>query len=320
MTVTPRGIGISAGVKGARISANTAGRVTRTVGIPGTGISHVSTTSSGRHASGQTGRPSPTPNQIPPQAPQTPGMFAPRWEKDLHRCLLANDFSPLEAIARSDGQARQTCIFADSFMHSYPAGDVGRARYLAEVLWGEGYDPSRDPFLAKYFPGAMIQLGIADGITVTMPCDRDMLGLALAELRQLQNDLPGAIDIVEQLTPTTLTAVSLAELYCLEARWADVVDLTNGVTNDDDFATFLLIQRGIAFREQRYFEAAREAFKVAYAVRSRAAVLRRMALIERGETYLAEGKRALARKDFEKVLSEDAQYSGLQEHLASLDA
>ena len=35
--------------------------------------------------------------------------------------------------------------------------------------------------------------------------------------------------------------------------------------------------------------------------RSRPAELRRLALVERGETFLAEGKKAMARKDFERV-------------------
>lgn len=313
MTVTPRGLGVSAGVKGARISANTSGRVTRTVGIPGTGISSVSTVSSGKRVASR------VPIAAPSQAqPTKPGLFAPRWEKDLHKVLLGADFGAVESIARTDARGRLTCIFADAIIHSYVAGDVERARSLTEVLWREGYQPSNDPFLRKYFPNARVQLNIVDGITVTVPFDREMLGLALAELRQMQEDIAGAVEIVEQLAPTTLAAVSLAELYGVQHRWTDIVELTDGVTNEDDFSTYLLIQRGVAFREQRYYDAAREAFKVAYAARSREATLRRMALIERGQTYLAEGKLAMARKDFEKVLAEDAQYPGLREHLASL--
>lgn len=53
-----------------------------------------------------------------------------------------------------------------------------------------------------------------------------------------------------------------------QERWADIVDLTNGLTNEDVAATFLLIQRGTALREQGYFEAAREALKEALRVSS----------------------------------------------------
>ena len=39
----------------------------------------------------------------------------------------------------------------------------------------------------------------------------------LAELKQDHDDLAGAIDVVEQLEPTTYAAVSLAELYAQPA-------------------------------------------------------------------------------------------------------
>lgn len=58
------------------------------------------------------------------------------------------------------------------------------------------------------------------------------MGLALAELKQEQGDLEGAIDAVEQLEPTTYSAVSLAELYAQTGRWDDVIELTEGIKNE----------------------------------------------------------------------------------------
>lgn len=43
LNVGKKSVGISAGTKGARVSVNSSGRVTKSVGIPGTGLSHVST-------------------------------------------------------------------------------------------------------------------------------------------------------------------------------------------------------------------------------------------------------------------------------------
>lgn len=40
LNVSKRGIGVSAGVKGARVSVNSKGRVSKSVGIPGTGVSY----------------------------------------------------------------------------------------------------------------------------------------------------------------------------------------------------------------------------------------------------------------------------------------
>lgn len=40
LNINKKSIGLSAGVKGARVSVNSKGRVTKTVGIPGTGLSY----------------------------------------------------------------------------------------------------------------------------------------------------------------------------------------------------------------------------------------------------------------------------------------
>jgi tetratricopeptide (TPR) repeat protein len=149
-------------------------------------------------------------------------------------------------------------------------------------------------------PDLTIELGLTAEITAALPADRDALGLLLAELRQATGDVAEAIDCVESLTPSSPTAVSLAELYAPQNRWRDIVDLTNDLENDDQLPTYLLIQRGVAFRELRMFDAARESFKRAMAARSRPAALRHLALVERGQCYLAEGKRAMARKDFQR--------------------
>ena len=114
-----------------------------------------------------------------------------------------------------------------------------------------------------------------------------------------------------------VSAVSLAELYAEAARWGDIIDMTNGITNEDDASAFLLVQRGYALRELRHFDASREALKEVLRARSRATAIRSLAYIQRGTTYLDEGKKGLAKKDFERVLADDATFPGLQELLAA---
>ena len=86
----------------------------------------------------------------------------------------------------------------------------------AEQLLGEafatGKDPAEDKFVSSYL-FTRLELSIAQGVTAELPVNRDAVGLALAELKQDHGDLAGAIDVVEQLEPTTYSAVSLAELY-----------------------------------------------------------------------------------------------------------
>jgi tetratricopeptide (TPR) repeat protein len=311
MNISAKSIGVSAGVSGARISANSTGRVTKTVGIPGTGISHVSSST----AKGRT----PVKAPPPPKAAK-PGLRAPAWEKALFKQITGTVNGPaLHALANENPEANQTIHFVEVLYVAMPADDRRRVRALMNWLFDVGYEPASDPFVEKYIPGRSLGFPIAEGISVSMPVSRSSLGLALAEMEQDEGDRDRAIQIVEALEPTTIAAVSLAELYSESERWADVVDLTNGLTNEDDASTYLLIQRGRALREQGYPDASRESLKEALRVRSRPAELRNLALIERGKTYLSENKKAMARKDFEKVMADNADYPGLADLIGSLD-
>lgn len=318
MTVTPRGVGVSAGVKGARVSVNSRGRVTQTVGIPGTGISHTTSRSIQSKASPQrsTQRAAASPATALTPAPK-PGLLAPKWEKELYKVLFGGgNVGTLQALAGLHPEAQQTIALFDFLLAAMPAEDYVRARAILGWLHSSAYDPARDGFILRYASRATITLKVADGVTVMLPLDAAAIGLSLAELHQQAGDLDASISVVEGLEPTTIAAVSLAELYAERGRWRDVVELTDGLSNEDEASTFLLVQRGIAFREDGFFEAARESLKEALRVRSRSAELRHVAYVERGRTYLAEGKPAMARKDFERVMSENSMYPGLAELLA----
>ena len=43
-----------------------------------------------------------------------------------------------------------------------------------------------------------------------------------------------------------------------------------------------------------------------------------MALAERAQNYLTQGKKAMARKDLERILAEDSSYEGVRDQLAEL--
>jgi hypothetical protein len=115
-------------------------------------------------------------------------------------------------------------------------------------------------FSRKYLAASNVTLEIADGVSAVLSLSRDAIGLALAELHQEAGNLDLAVTVVEALDPSVIAAVSLAELYMLTGRYADVVDLTNGMTNDDNPTALLVTFRGIALREQGHPTAAREAF------------------------------------------------------------
>jgi tetratricopeptide (TPR) repeat protein len=181
-----------------------------------------------------------------------------------------------------------------------------------------GLEPAADAFISKYLPTSRVVAEIATGVTATLPFTRDGIGLLLAEVHQALRDDEAAIHVVEQVEPTADAAVSLAELYTKTGRYEDVIELTEGIANHDEATALLCIFRGIAFREQSYFDAAREVLKEALKTKQRDPFVRHRALLERARTYAAEGKKAQARKDLERIMAEDSDYDGLQEAMHDL--
>ncbi len=320
MTVSPRGVSTSVGVKGVRVTRGADGRVTRTLTAPGTGISHTKTL---RSASGGRGLPAESQQRESRPAPQSaaPGLMAPKWQKALHKALVAKpDPEALTAVGQAHPEARLHAATYAAFMDALPKSDYERARQLLTWAFHHGFDPATDDFCTKFVPPATVTIGIAEGVEVQVPLDHDAIGLALAELHQEAGDLDAAVAVVESLNPSTIAAVSLAELYAGQERWRDLVELTDGLSNEDEPSTYLLTQRGQALRQLGQPGAGREALKEALRVRSRPAQLRHAALIERAHCYMAEGKGGMARKDLEKVYAEDSRYPGLREALDALPA
>ena len=173
--------------------------------------------------------------------------------------------------------------------------------------------------MRTYLGASSSTIEIANGVSATLPLDTSTVALAVAELHQSAGDLDAAIATVEHIDPpTTVAALSLTELYLEAGRHQEVVELTQGITNTDDVGALLCVFRGSALREQGYNDAARESFKEALRVRSRPPEIRHRALLERAQSYMAQNRFAMARKDLERILAEDSSVPGLREALDRL--
>lgn len=325
MTVSTRGISTSVGTKGYRVTRSSSGRVTRTMSIPGTGVAHTKTVGASRSSQPSTGRRQSAPtaghNAAPAPAttgPAKPGFTAPRWEKDVYAATVGGEAFRLPQLV-SAYPAEAPLIATLDGLSALAAGQRPAALNALQWSWGANLPIENHPFVRKYLQGATVTVEIATGVTAVMPLCRDVVGLTLAELLQEAGQVPAAIQVVESLEPSAIAAVSLAELYLEANRPADVVQLTNGLANEDDPTALLLTFRGTALSQVGQPGAAREALKAALAPRSRSAEIRHLALLARASTYVAEGKKALAKKDLERVLAEDANFPGLDQALAQLD-
>ena len=146
------------------------------------------------------------------------------------------------------------------------------------------------------------------------------LGLIYAEILQVQGNYAKALEVVEAVDSDQMTAISVADLELALLKFDDAIATTEDIENEDDATATLLIFRGIAFREKGFLDASLECFKLALAKRSRTEVILNRGLWERSFTYERMGKKALAKKDLEKIMSREPSYDGLNERLALLNA
>lgn len=237
--------------------------------------------------------------------------------KELHKAIAQGRMEELPRIASTYPEAA-TVASALEGIDARANGSETRALEILQWVWDHGGQIESHPFAVKYLGAAQITVGVAQGVTATLPFGRDAVGLTLVELLQDVGNLPGAVAVAEGLDPCQIAAVSLAELYVEAGRHDDVVDLTNGITNTDDASALLLTFRGQAFRQLGLQSAARESFKEALKSKARDASIRHLALLERSRSYQADNKIAMARKDLEKILAEDSTVAGVREAISAL--
>ena len=318
LNVSKRGVGGSVGVGPARYSAHSSGRrtVSARSGIPGITYQKTATSKKGagsKKVAGSKGRyEAPTAGANAPK----PGLLASKGEKSLYKAIKAQDPAAIRAVGAEHADYRLLAYSLAGLMIMTDDPPSGEA--LLEEAFASGKDPAQERFAVKYLQ-TRLEITLAPGISATLPVDRDAVGLALAELKQERGDHAGAIDVVEQLEPSTYAAVSLADLYAAAGRYDDIIELTEGLRNEDDASALLLAYRGLAFRNKGLLDAAHETLKEALKSKSRDPAIRHLALLERADNYLAQNKKAMARKDLERVLAEDSTVAGVAERLAALE-
>ena len=97
------------------------------------------------------------------------------------------------------------------------------------------------------------------------------------------------------------------------------IETTEDIENEDDATAMMLIFRGIAFREKDLNDAALECFKRALASKKRSLDVLHRGLYERSFAYAKMGKKAMARKDLEKILVDEPTATNVLAALAKLD-
>lgn len=353
LTFGKNSIGISAGVPGARISLNSSGRVTTSAGIPGSGLYLTESTSLKKGKGGSRSSRSrveetimddevyvedlyspqrraldvPTSHRI--VAPKA-GIFSSKREKALSALFhdiygdqetntAAVVFKKTKEIAKEFPEL-SLAMQAIQVLHGVTSDDFEKEAFkLAHELW-----PQRDALFAeklvqKYFAGIIPQVQVTPGIHCNERFNKKALGFIYTEILQVEGKLEEALQVAEEIESDQVSAISVVDIEIALKRYDDAIETTEDIENEDDATATLLIFRGIAFREKGFNEASLECLKQSLAKKSRSEIILNRGLWERSFTYERMGKKALAKKDLEKIMSREPSYPGLNERLSLLN-
>jgi tetratricopeptide (TPR) repeat protein len=300
------GLGVSFGVRGARRSFHTSGRQTASVGIPGSGLGYVQTSSGGGRSSAP-----------PAELAAKPGWFAPKHEKEFYKALLAyvqGETEEARSLFRSASQKDTGGrVLADDLlagMLSLSAEKPDEAiPHLEQVVSSEVELP--DELMRKYGFGGGIKLKVSERAMVEVEWGSLAAALALVECYQEQGRIEEAIGVLQQLADTDenpAILLSLCDLYAQTGAWDEIVDVAAGTSNDDDVTLEIRLLQARALREQGLDEAALDAYKDALRSKKRNPELLKEARYERGALLLGRGKKAQAMKDLQAVYAQDPRY------------
>ena len=257
--------------------------------------------------------------------PSGPGLVKPSplaqpWEAPLIRLIRAGaPAAELHEVTAASPEGSKIAAVVELVRDALARREDDRALRLAGWLVRMRYDPAADPFLRRYGITLTAHLPLSAGLDIDVPLTATTLRLLFAELAAA-DDPAGATAAVETLPPSTLAASTLASLYSSRRRWSDMAQFSAPVVNVDAPSAAVLIRRGVALRELGLIESALEAFDRVVrpnVTSARPVELRIEALFERASTHLADGRRAPARRDLERVLAQYPESPEAQELMAA---
>ena len=318
------GVGISAGLKGARYSVHSSGRQTTTARLPGTGVYYMKQT--GGHGSRATrpSRAAPV-RRAAPHA--SPGLFAPAYEKKfaeaVKRYLAGDAKAALGLFIEASSLDASNKALSDDFFAGLLLAQSGSSElaipYLEKIVAAPQGLP--DALMAKYVGGAQLSVPITPQLSVVVEMGSLAATLVLVECYQERGRLDEAIGLLQQVreaAPHKALTVSLCELLSLQSAWQEVIELAAGTANTDDIDLQTLIYYGSALSNVGRDDAALVVYKEALKSTKRDGELLWWARYRRAAAHLRLGSKARARTDFARIYAENPSYADVAQQLAGL--
>jgi hypothetical protein len=172
--------------------------------------------------------------------------------------------------------------------------------------------PLPDRLMRQHLSRGTLEVHITPNVTAHTGMDRGGVALLLSELLQHTGQSKRSTDLLETYgarTHSTALALCLADRYLIDGAWEDVERVTDPFAiNVDDLTLHILILRARAQRERGAFIPTLTTLREALRFKDRDAYLLNEARYERALVYEAGGKRALARKDLERIHDHEPEF------------
>lgn len=319
LNLSKSGVSLTVGPRGAHYTIGQNGRRTKSLGIPGSGISWVSRS---KQSSNDDHR------KVGAKLikEEKPGFFAGRYERQFYKAVaLLHKDQPEQALAafqaaRSLDRAGEN--IAEEWMVGVLAFQLGDMQEAIDALETVVASPVS-------LPDAMIDKYLADD-TVAIPITRNnevitrphslSAALLLAECYQRIEEIDPAIHLLTELWSATGEAaltLSLCELHAEAANWDKVLDLAAGIKASDDLTLGIRIFQARAAVAKGFHDSAIEVLKESLRSKKLDQDLIMEGLYLRGTLYAAGGKNKLAVRDFSQVHATNPRYFDIEEKLAA---
>ena len=247
---------------------------------------------------------------------EKPSLMASKGEKAMHAAVASGDPDAMLAAAGQHPKYATVGRSIAGLLLMETALERGM-ELLDDVVAGSE-DIGKDHFVRKYLADAGLSVAVAAGVMVHLPLQNNSLILLLAELHQARGEEERAITMLEAAEQTTHIRLSLTELLYERDEFERVLQVTQGVHNDDDVTALMLAYRGRALTELGRHDEAITVLARVLEYPNRAASIQAIALVGRGMIHQARGEDILAENDFTQALMEVPEDPEARQHIEEL--
>jgi tetratricopeptide (TPR) repeat protein len=334
LNINKKSLGLSAGTRGIRYSVNTSGLSTRSIGIPGTGISYRSQSGSrsgrsSRSSSARSGSTRSTITDVTPEIAEQviprPGLFASSTEKRFREGLVlylkqqwAEAAQAFELASGADARNLSDDFFLGaSYVRLKRFGDAARS-FEKVVASPEGLP---DDLMRKYVPGTLtMQLPITERVVVGIGFNSVGAALILAELYQELGRQSEAIGLIQRLRTVApddqAIRLSLADLLYDDNDFEGLIELTQGIENNDDVTLAMLHLKAKALANEGMLAPAAEMLTTCLRrAAGRDPELLKEIRYNRAEAYELLGETRKAKADWTKLVADDPLFRDVRQRL-----